>query len=616
MKAVHAQEAARLAERAGVRRDDGFRGRRARRAWRRLVRACEAGDVAAQEAVRTAELTDADVLDLLAAALAEPADRAAYLVLIGQKAQYRALDPDGSLLALAYRAATPETRERLRTLLAVEGDTEVIRVVVTGEQRDRLAEMSYDELDYLGHQLAEHLRWDELRELVRDLPLAKAAAAARLLPAGERGTGAAKVLASASVPSPAQLRALVERLPRRRLVRHDVTASFEGASFSPDSSELALRYRSLKRIRIRELHVDTLRIGTGSVTRAFTGDVLTDRDIGDSVLHLGDEILVRLKTSKDLHRIFRVTPDDEAVGPPAPLSVMRRASGGAVMICPEGLAFVDRAARDLRLRPMPRFGARATRRPPDHSELSGGLTTLPADRLLAFCSGNQVFVANEDGDLLHVMPIPWESPRFGPALSFLSPNSLAVHHRTSSPDEQPTRIWEFPPHGAPRLTGHHRGPIRKRWPLEEWRGQVLDDAFAARVHSAEGRWIDPDVPWLQRRPEDHVGRTLRRLLAVSPGQDMFVTCLDGSPGGFEVHSPHLPSARELLERPLPHATPADVRRIRDLRNRIGAADVQQALDLLSACLTDRFGSDIALGATGSGPSGGPHDIALGEDGRQ
>ncbi|MDQ1042479.1 hypothetical protein [Streptomyces sp. V4I2] len=551
MKVIHAEEAARLAGRAGLRRDDGSRGWRA---WRRLVSACAAGNAAAQEAVWTAELREPDVLELLAAAPAEPADHAAYLVLIGQGAQHQALDPDGSLLAPAYRAAAPETRERLRTALAAEGDTEVIRVVVTGEQRDRLAEMSYDELAYLGHHLAERRSWDELRRLVRDLPLAKAAAAALLLPDG---------VSTASAPSPGQLRAVVERLPRRRLVRHDVTTSFEGASFSLDTSEPALRYRPLKRPRIRELHLDILRIDTGTVTRALNGDVLTDRDIGDSVLHLGDEILVRLKTRKDLHRIIRVSPDDEAVGPPAPLSVMRRSSGGAA----DFRAVSPRGERGRR---------------PDAP----------------------------DADSLGV-------PRFGPALSFLSPNSSAVHRRSSRHDEQSTHVWEFGPHAAPHLTGKHRGPIRKRWPLEEWRGLVLDDAFAARVHSAEGRRLDRDVPWLQADPKDPLQFTrLRRLLALSPGQDVLVTSPIARGRGFAVHSPHLPAARELLERPLLHATPADLQRIRELRNTIGAPDVQAALDLLSACLTDRIGGDIALDATDSGPFGGPHDLALGEEGKR
>ncbi len=47
--------------------------------------------------------------------------------------------------------------------MAAEGDTAVIRVVVTGDPRDRIAEMADDELDYAGHQLAEHHRWDQLR---------------------------------------------------------------------------------------------------------------------------------------------------------------------------------------------------------------------------------------------------------------------------------------------------------------------------------------------------------------------------------------------------------------------------------------------------------------------
>jgi hypothetical protein len=79
-----------------------------------------------------------------------------------------------------------------------------------------------------------------------------------------------------------------------------------------------------------------------------------------------------------------------------------------------------------------------------------------------------------------------------------------------------------------------------------------------------------------------------------------------------VHSPHLPSARELLERPLLHSTPHDLQRVRELHTRIGDPAVRDALDLLAACLTDRFGGDIALGTTTAVPPGGPHDIALGK----
>ncbi|MDO0931122.1 hypothetical protein QQY66_05290 [Streptomyces sp. DG2A-72] len=95
----------RLLRRASLRRADGSRGMRARRAWGRLVRPCAAGDTAAQDAVRASELLEADVLELSAVGPEGSLDRAAYLTLIGQSAQRQSLDPDGSLLAPVHRAA-------------------------------------------------------------------------------------------------------------------------------------------------------------------------------------------------------------------------------------------------------------------------------------------------------------------------------------------------------------------------------------------------------------------------------------------------------------------------------------------------------------------------------
>lgn len=260
------EDAARLVRQAARRRANGARGLWTRRAWRRLVRRCAAGDPAAQEAVRAiaAELPDTDVQELVAVAPQETAD-AAYLVLIGQSAQYRALDPDGSLPALAYRAAAAQARARLRTVMASEGDAEVIRVMVTGDRRDRIAEMSTDELDYVRHQLARHQSRDELRRLTLDLPPAEAAEAARLLPERERTGGAADSLSMLAERSPEQLRALVGRLPRVRLITHSTPGNRLPASFSPDASELAVT--SVVRQAAQEWpHVEMVRrCGTRSI---------------------------------------------------------------------------------------------------------------------------------------------------------------------------------------------------------------------------------------------------------------------------------------------------------------------------------------------------------------
>ncbi|WP_210590409.1 hypothetical protein [Streptomyces sp. GESEQ-35] len=524
------QDAVRLTELAARRRADGSRGRHARRAWRRVVQACAEADPALQEAVRAAGLPDADVLDLLAVAPAEPADRAAYLALIGQDAQRRAMDPDGSLLALAYRAAAPGLRERLRALIAAEGDTEVIRVVVTGERRDRIAELSYDELDYLGHQLAEHQDWAEVRRLARDLPLAKAATAARLLPVPERTEGMAELLSEAPAQSPRQLQALIDRLPARPLITHDIledrpVASQQGASFSPDSSEVALRYVVWKSRDSNELHVETLRIGTGEVTSHFGGKALTRREIGNSILHLGDEILVRLVTRNYRHRIVRILPTYGAVGEAALISDLRRASRGAVVLSPGGPAFVDPASDSLRYRPNPCFTKESKIGDLSIHEFHSGLTTLPAAHLIAFCSFGDAYVATEDGEVLHTMAICNKAGNdafSSPALSFLSRNSLALHLKPRGNSYQYTEIWELPADGEPRRTEQHVGAIRNRWPLEKWRVPLLDDAFAARVYISDGSWSGINPPWLQGPASDERWTVGRSLLAVTPGQDMYV----------------------------------------------------------------------------------------------
>ncbi|MDO0937200.1 hypothetical protein QQY66_37820 [Streptomyces sp. DG2A-72] len=594
-------------DRALRRRRDGSRGPLARFAWRRLVRACAEGDPAAQDAVRTAELPEPDVLDLLAAAPEQPADRAAYLTLIGQHAQRQALDPDGSLLALGYRAAAGEVRERLRTVMAADGNADVVRVVVSGDRRDRVAELSYDELDYLGHQLAERQEWAELRRLTRDLPLPKAVTAARLLPARERTAEAVELLARAS---PGPLRALTDRLPQYRRISHDlpVNSSLHGASFSPDTSELALRYLRWRFGGTTELHVETLRIGTGEgeVTPRFSGSDLWGTETGDSVLHLGDEVLITV-AAKRRDRILRILPANERVGGPASMARLRRTSRGAVVLCPEGPAFLDPGADGLRHRPLPQFTG--SDRLSTYSVYSA-LATLPGARLLAFVSRGQVYMASEDGDIL-AKTTAYETSdgtaRHHPALSFLAPDVLVLHCLASPPENEVTEIWEFPPDGAPSLVERRLGKLRDGWPLSRWRVPVLDDAFAARAYNPG---VTDDLPWL---PPRSLWPAYRQLLTLSPGQDMFVTIAASGSKSFEVHSPHLPAARALLERPLLHCRPEHLLEARDLCTRIGDPAVRDALGLLAHCLTDRFDGDIAPGTADAVPSAGPHDIALTRD---
>ncbi|GAB2956287.1 hypothetical protein GCM10023080_014340 [Streptomyces pseudoechinosporeus] len=626
------ERAARLMRRAARRRSDGSRGPWARGAWQRLVRECAEGDPAAQEAVRAvaADLPEADVQELLAAAPEEPADAAAYLVLIGQGDQSRALDPEGALLALAYRAAAPDLRDQLRTVMAAEVDPEVIRVVVTGDQRDRIAEMSYAELDYLGHQLAEHRRWAELRRLALDLPLAKAAATARVLPADERG---ALLTALAEIP-PERLAATIERLPRKR-----VTSCAGGAggpvSFSPDQAELAVAapqtlpgMPASTALPTPTDLMETVRLATGESTvhvldgqpeRGLAKGVLTPGMKATSILHLGDE-LYRMDSllwwRHDGDAITRVHPacDTLPLARPQVMSGMGRASTGVVAVTTAGLVFFDRGVFWPRYVSVPRIteeaGALPGRRLPELVKC--WIATLPESRLIAISTYGWILVVDEQGTVLHY--------KHGGAIamSFLGPDALAFIPMPE--DDEPSKVQLLSAsHGMPHDAGHpsyqgafdriqtlaagSRGDAAFRKAFEGLREHPLDAHFASVFYS---------LGHAQGRPP----------VAVSAYGDMIVTSAQAhgepessAPGGLEVHSPHLPSARELLEQPLLYTGPHDVQRIRELRPKIGDPAVQETLDLLARALEDRFGADIALGTSPVSP-GGPHDIALGAEGTE
>ncbi|GHG98832.1 hypothetical protein [Streptomyces lanatus] len=609
--------AARLLRLSAPRRADGSRAIRARRAWRRLVRACAEGDAATQEAVRAAELPDTDVLELLAVGPEEPADRAAYLTLIGQREQRQALDADGALLALAYWAAGPEARERLRAAMAAEGDGDAVRAVVTGEQRDRVAGMSRADLDYLGRQLAEHGRFDELRRLTLDLPPAEAVAAARLLPPRERSGETAALLTVLAEWPPEQLRATIARLPREEVALYEVEGSHLQASFSPDSSELAACW--LTRTRKAEIQVRTFRIGTGEVTREHRARAfLKYGGFYNSVLHLGDAVLLR-EESRSRHRISRVVPDSVVLGEGYGISEMRRSSTGAVMVFDEGLAFAERDASELRHVPVPRFSRTLWHDPDAWSALA----TLPSHGLVAFIEVDTLWVMSESGKGLRRISAKRADNEKAPALSFLSPRSLALHrYRGFGKDgEQPITVWELPAEDPRQPTVEPQAAIRDRWALERRHGIPLDDSFAARILTSAreyrpyaGCYID--IPWL-RDPADPARPRLEagNQFAMATGGDMFVAGEQRyihSPRNLEVHSPHLPSARGLLERPLVRGEPQHLRLAQELRPKIGDARVRDALGLLARCLEERFAGDVALG-TSSVAAGGPHDIALGED---
>lgn len=579
----------------------------------------------------TAKLSQSDILDLLAAAPARPADRCAYLALIGQHAQRQALDPDGSLLALAYRAAGPQVRGRLRAVLATEADPELVRVVVTGDQRDRTARMSADELHYLGRQLAEHRRWGELRRLTRDLPLAGAITFAGLLPAAERTRDGAvdPVLTALAECSVEHLGALLDRLPRQELITHRLGSM--RVSFSADQAELAVSTTQVPPVSmLPRIVTETLRLSTGEALPRLR-EQGRDRTLPHvlAVIHLGGEILrMESPLAYPADAVRRLHPEQAAFPQEGPriVSELRQASTGAVAVTRSGLVFLDRGRNERRHESVPRIAEEVEQdqqRAPRFYQC--GIATLPESGLVAVATEHRILVLAEDGGVL--LDEPDEGGTL--SLSLLTPERLALIPR--NPHEPRYIRLTFPAGGrARRDFGEPMGLAAFR----ELCGAPLDPGFAfvlaVREQYRKDALSDPVRPrWLTNEGGDV--RRGRSVLAVSRYGDMVaasryggrlpITTYEGNRrvshwGTLEVHSPWLPSVHELLTAPLLSATPHTWRRGQDLLAHVGDPEARAALALQSARLEDRFGGDIALGAPGAAPVVGPHDIALGDPGTQ
>ncbi|MCP2341048.1 hypothetical protein [Actinomadura rupiterrae] len=99
----------------------------------------------------------------------DPVKRAAFFLLTGQREQYRAIDPDGSLLSLAYASAVPELRLPLQRAMRSEGQLDLVNVVVGADRRGRLPRLAKEEIRHLAEQLAERAEWTALWTLVQDV---------------------------------------------------------------------------------------------------------------------------------------------------------------------------------------------------------------------------------------------------------------------------------------------------------------------------------------------------------------------------------------------------------------------------------------------------------------
>jgi len=350
---------------------------------------------------------------------ADPVRRAVFFLLTGQDGQYRAADPDGSLIALGYAATPDPDRARLRAAMADAGDLDLARVVARRASGDRLRLMTDTEATYLTGQLAGRRDWPGLWRLARDLPLAGAVAAVRSFgdgwrPTDDRGRALFARLARAD---PTTVGADRLRLMSPE-VRWIMGAGTLGCSLSPDGCQLALGYRMpgvAGRLSVYDLP-------SGTWTERY--DLRIRPDL---VLHLGEAILAAALRTYGTSILMRYAGGQgtELFRYQGRLQLQPCASGFVALLRPDGgsgparLRFCTAAGRVIRDVPLAELGI------PDDGSL---LTADPPSGQLALTAGGQkLWIV--DGDPARATRLIGyaESPRPGiGGACFAGPGLLAV----------------------------------------------------------------------------------------------------------------------------------------------------------------------------------------------
>jgi hypothetical protein len=619
--------AARLMRRAARRRPDGGRGLLARRAWRRLTDRGDRGDANAAEAVWRAFVSGPDddlwralsrwrepraLADAVVRAGTDPGrdaaarsaigefyvrsglapgdavQRALFYMLTGQPAQYRAADPDGSLLASAYRGADEPTRAAVREALA--GSGYLVQLVACSRSASRAADLTVDERSYLTRQVADRRDWDRLWRLLRDLPLEEALAAMALFEEGWRpGTQPERELfARLDQASPRALADARHALAEGDAVSVAIYGEPVAGSFSPDGGRLTVATRAailvfeipgLRLVDLYELEEfwPTCLLDLGHAVLACDWDGPARRAERPPALVLcqrGGMLALRPRTGA-----VRVAPH------PAGFLVLDGALGGNQWHR-EGayrLRLHELGGRDVRDVPLTDLGfPRAARGPwtvtvdPGSGKIALGGDSLRildprARRVIAGCEvpgpGRITGACWVGGKWLAATVVrssrPWRT------VEVFRLTRAGLRHASSGGEAL------IPLAAGGRRASSPPIPVPERGEI----ALVTDDGEVAYADVRTLTEID------ERR--ELTGSHGTRLWS-PPGRRYQAL---GGPGKVEVVSGGLPAVRELAGRPMAGMRPADLLTVRGvLRDALPGSPVRPLLELFEAFLEHRFGA--------------------------
>ncbi len=254
----------------------GLRGWLARRAWRRLLAAGNAGDRHAIDAVWQQWLRaprpealgallwwrpDEVARDICALAMspdaspatrerfaalcvehglapADPVERVRFDLLTGQFDKVHDSDPDGVLVAEGYRTAGTAQRALLREALVADGDLDLPGILVGTNRAGGLGD---DEVEHLAGHFAATGEWDRLWRLATELPVRAAIAVAHRFDGWRPGDPAGRALFDRLSRGDPDAIGRAERELRATSVRiATAMPDLRAAAFAPDGGSIVL----------------------------------------------------------------------------------------------------------------------------------------------------------------------------------------------------------------------------------------------------------------------------------------------------------------------------------------------------------------------------------------
>ncbi|MWA02938.1 hypothetical protein F8568_021670 [Actinomadura sp. LD22] len=497
-----------------------------------------------------------------------PVRRALFYLVTRQFERYRALDRDGSLLALAYAGATDVERVHAREAMLIAGGLDPVRVIVGEDRRAGLAELSDEEVRWLAEQLADRRAWEELWAFVLDLPITTCVELVRLFdPRWAPRDDKRHLYTSLREALPQNVRAgmrrIRERAPATTWWVGPLTPGAPALSFAPDGPFLAVGGYDARVYDLRtELQIEyySLRMPV------------------ERLLHIGGGTLIAAEfdvfpmDEPDRYRLVRCSQGrwEELLTTSTPVSSLQLTGHDGSFAAATGNRLL-RGGRsgDLDMRALSSYIPHRGR-----SAVGPRLAAHRDSGRLAVLESTIVLIDGSTGDFTTVGPAtPLWRAQFLDADTLVGDVQRRVA-RVSLPDG--------------RLRSEYPGLADAReakFLVLPRTGHVVVAGYGDEIKVSDGERTES---FSTHRPSE---RRHIACLAVSPGGDFVAVGFIN--GDIDIYHVPLWEAGALFERPMAGLTPRDLGFVSELlASPVVHRDVRFALEPLKACLEHRFRSGV------------------------